>query len=184
MNSSKGNPSNPSLEDDEILKIGDNIPEVTSKLEHNIENSNLDTQNTQENIKEGKDRGASEPNENRHNQGWFHESNEAYLKIRKEAMGKWLYPSAISIMCIVAFSVAALLPTHDVIRYPEYWYEVTYVWIFSVAPLGTLWFIFQCNNIMQYQNIATPKIWIRLVLIIWFVIGMFHNLPNSIIPHP
>ena len=127
MNSSIGIPSDPSLEDDEIPKIGDNVPEITSKLERNIENLKLDTQSTHENMKEGKEKGASDPNENRHSEGWFHENNEAYLKIRKEAIGKWVYPSAILIMCIIAFSVAALLPTHDVIRYPEYWYEVTYV---------------------------------------------------------
>ena len=47
MNSSKGNPS---LEDDDTPKIGDNIPEVSSKVKHNIENLKLDTQNTQENV--------------------------------------------------------------------------------------------------------------------------------------
>ena len=171
MNSSKGNPS---LEDDEAPKIGDNIPEVSSNVKHNIENSKLDIQNTQENVNEVRVNDASEPNENRQLEGWFHEDDESFLKIPKEVTRKWLYPSAISIMCTIAFFVAALLPTHDVIRYPEYWYEVMYVWIFAVAPLGALWSVFQCNNIMQYPDIARPKIWIRLLLIIWFVTIVFY----------
>ena len=52
MNSSIGIPSDPSLEDDETPKIGDNIPEVSSNVKHNIENSKLDIQNTQENVNE------------------------------------------------------------------------------------------------------------------------------------
>ena len=144
------------------------------KVERNIENSKLDTQNTQENVNELRVKDASEPNENRQLEGWFHEDDESFLKIPKESTRKWLYPSAISIMCTIAFFVAALLPTHDVIRYPEYWYEVMYVWIFAVAPLGALWSVFQCNNIMQYPDIATPKIWIQLVLIIWFVTMVFY----------
>ena len=121
-----------------LQKLEITFQKLALKVERNIENSKLDTQNTQENVNELRVKDASEPNENRQLEGWFHEDDESFLKIPKESTRKWLYPSAISIMCTIAFFVAALLPTHDVIRYPEYWYEVMYVWIFTVAPLGAL----------------------------------------------
>ena len=100
--------------------------------------------------------------------------NSIYINIRNITSKKFFYPVVIIMMLLIAFSIAALLPTHDVILYPEYWYEAMYPGLFCFAPSIALYWTIHCKNVLQYSNIAAPKVWFRLLLSQWIIILVFY----------
>ena len=105
---------------------------------------------------------------------WIQEDNSIYLYIRNITSKNLFYPIVITMLLMIAFSIAALIPTHDIIMYPEYWYEAMYPGIFCFAPIIALYWTLHCKNVLQYSNIATPKVWFRLLLSQWIIILVFY----------
>ena len=106
--------------------------------------------------------------------------NSIYINIRNITSKKFFCPVVIIMMLLIAFSIAALLPTHDVILYPEYWYEAMYPGLFCFAPSIALYWTIHCKNVLQYSNIATPKVWFRLLLSQWIIFWTDKRLPGEL----
>ena len=158
------------IEDIEIPTNGTGNQEMSSNVEsHKIDPLKSNTYNEQTN-------GAEEPNK-MHEHGVVEQIvDRNNWKIRKTTLKKPLFAAGIAVVCIFPHWLVAYRPTHDVMKHPEYWYEVIYLWCFGTEPLVCLNIIYICKNVMDIPEIGTAKVWLRLLLTEWVVTVAFYSI--------
>ena len=60
------------------------------------------------------------------------------------------------------------IPVHNIILFPEYWFELPLQIMFTLLPLWSMYIIFRCS---YYMNINFIKTYSRFLLM-WFVVGL------------
>ena len=64
--------------------------------------------------------------------------------------------------------VYTFIPVHNIILFPEYWFELPLQIMFTLLPLWSMYIIFRCS---YYMNIHFIKTYSRFLLM-WFVVGL------------
>ena len=64
--------------------------------------------------------------------------------------------------------VYTFIPVHNIILFPEYWFELPLQIMFTLLPLWSMYIIFRCS---YYMNINFIKTYSRFLLM-WFVVGL------------
>ena len=77
--------------------------------------------------------------------------------LRSDARGFFMLLLTIGIFS-ASFSSIILVPYHDVIQFPNYWYELIFPGIFGFCGTYTSLFILQANIIFEYPTIMNLKI--------------------------
>ena len=102
--------------------------------------------------------------------------NKENLSVRNSGLREWLNAIVLTVGFILSYSVVALLPSHNVMKNPEFWYEAIILWLFGQAPIVSLFVIYHCKNVMKTKEIWTAKVWLLIVLGQWFVTaGLYSN---------
>lgn len=88
-----------------------------------------------------------------------------------EANIKFLWPLLYGIASIVgpvaSTIVYTLIPCHNVISFPEYWYELPLQGAFSLGPIWCCYIIYLCSSYMNIRYIRTMQNFWRM----WFITG-------------
>ena len=86
---------------------------------------------------------------------------ERILSNDSEANIKFLWPSFYGIASIVgpvaSTLVYTLIPCHNVILFPEYWYELPLQGVFSLGPIWCCYIIYLCSSYMNIRCIRTMQ---------------------------
>ena len=136
--------------------------------------SNVGSQKIKSNTHGDERNGAEESNKITEHQAVEQIDDGNNWKTTTSTLIKPLYAAAIAILCVFPHWLVAYRPTHDVMKHPQYWYEVIYLWCFGTEPLVCLVTIYVCKNVMDIQEIGTPKVWLRLLLSNWIVTVTFY----------
>ena len=61
--------------------------------------------------------------------------------------------------------VMTLVPTHDLIRYPGYWWEIMVQWCFGNKLMKLIFYSLHCKSVLNYPGISSPKSMLKLFII-------------------
>ena len=97
--------------------------------------------------------------------GNSNQEGEEYVKINKTSMDKMIHMLLVIIVAIVSFSVFAFIPFHNIIKFPEYWYEPIFIWTFGYWPIYIYFSVVHCKYIIEYpDDIVWSKVFLYVFL--------------------
>ena len=59
--------------------------------------------------------------------------------------------------CLFSFSTITLVPYHNVIELPEYWYEIMFVVSFGYHSVRDYYYLLCCSSLMDFPDLLKPK---------------------------
>ena len=77
---------------------------------------------------------------------------------------KLVHVLLVTIGCIFCYSFFALIPWHNIIEFPEYWYEPVFIWIFGYWPIYIYFCVIHCKYVMEYPEIVWSKVFLYVFL--------------------
>ena len=67
------------------------------------------------------------------------------------------YPVLTILASLLASSIITLIPYHDVLRYPQFWYEFMIQMSFGILVFDAIFRIVEASWILNYKQIVSPK---------------------------
>ena len=86
----------------------------------------------------------------------------------------------VVVMCVLSFLSLTLIPYHNVILCPFYWYEPIFSQVFGGIPSTFGLIVVQVKMIMDYQDIARPTIFFKFFLSLAVIHTLAHCLVHSL----
>ena len=94
-----------------------------------------------------------------------------YWKLNKKLVG-----AALAVLSVtVVFASITLIPIHNVINQPEFWYEAALNWLAYIF-LAVYFKMYLCSVVMEYPEIMKPKVLINLLLTAWIATVIIYAL--------
>lgn len=82
------------------------------------------------------------------------------------------------LLTIISISIYALIPVHNVIAYPYYWYEVAIQTSLSFIPTWTVYNLYRCHYCMNIPYINSSRnllvLWVVSTIGNWIIFGGSH----------
>ena len=84
--------------------------------------------------------------------------------------------TGVVFLCVVSFLSLTLIPYHNVILCPFYWYESIFMLVFGGAPSSFGLIVVQVKMIMEYQDMTAPTIFFKIFLSLAVIHALAHSL--------
>ena len=110
----------------------------------------------------------NEENERKRNEGLeiIREENDQSEEEKQEKyQNSWQYIISVILVSCGTFLVMTVVPTHDLIRYPEYWWEIMVQWCFGNKLMKLIFYSLICKAVLSYPNISSPRSMLKLFII-------------------
>ena len=75
------------------------------------------------------------------------------------------YILSVLLLSCGTWVVMTLVPTHDLIKYPEYWWEIMVQWCFGNKLMKLIFYSLHCKSVLNYPGISSPKSMLKLFII-------------------
>ena len=85
----------------------------------------------------------------------FKDFGVTFTVISKHQSVKWVI---VFFALFGSFSSITLVPYHNVIKFPEYWYEPLVPGVFGLYPCIVPFYLIQCSTILEYPPLRSPKL--------------------------
>ena len=99
-----------------------------------------------------------------------------YLEKCKASFNNTIYLLLVAIGCTLSFSVIALIPGHNIIKFSEYWYEPVFIWIGGYWPIYIYFSVLHCKYVLEYPDILWFRVLLYVVLPIVMITVVSHCL--------
>ena len=111
----------------------------------------------------------NEPIESDHN-------SEIFRKFMGLISPKRIQFVLVAFLCILSFLSLTLIPYHNVILFPFYWYESIFILVFGAIPCCFGLLVVQVKMTMEYQDITRPTIIFNFFLAWAVIYAVVHSL--------
>ena len=85
-------------------------------------------------------------------------------KAQKQYQNSWQYISSVIFVSCATFVVMTVVPTTDIIRFPEYWWELMVQWSFGYHLMRLIFYSVHCRAVLNYPNISSPRSMLTLFI--------------------
>ena len=139
------NDNHPSTEDAKIIKVEEYHRKSDRAISSNITIENRGVQNDIPKII-GYEKDGRKDNEGLET---IREENElSEEEVQQQFQNSWQYISSIIVLSGATFLVMTVVPTHDIIRNPEYWWEIMVQWCFGNKLMKLIFYSIHCKTVL------------------------------------